>query len=321
MVCAFDATDPTMRTLGLSLAALWLGLAGSLAPVSGCDAGGAGRNSSFVTAGDACTQCKGILVECSSTAQNEGQFVDCRDQWQHCQKKRGVAADACANPNDAEACQMCRARLSECRAAGTEAAKCDQQFGVCKAFLMTRSGLADQCTEAFGPGSPELLCKICRDFATACASDASGKTTLALCDGKFQKCKQVNALEPASCGLPAGPEACSSCLEIHADCEAAGGTDCRPALDACAKMLAAGTSCEPAAQAGSGGAGGAGTGGAGGGPSACAHDPCKTGAAPADKCSDCIVEICAKDGFCCATEWDNYCVEAAVTTPICGCTI
>lgn len=44
---------------------------------------------------------------------------------------------------------------------------------------------------------------------------------------------------------------------------------------------------------------------------ACAHSPCDAGAALEDGCDACVTLVCAADEFCCETDWDSLCVEAA----------
>jgi hypothetical protein len=52
------------------------------------------------------------------------------------------------------------------------------------------------------------------------------------------------------------------------------------------------------------------------GGSSCAHDMCSTGGKLASGCDSCVTQICAKDSFCCTTNWDAACVAEVGT--ICG---
>jgi hypothetical protein len=55
---------------------------------------------------------------------------------------------------------------------------------------------------------------------------------------------------------------------------------------------------------------------AGGG---CAHSECTAGVALTSSCSACTAAICGADDFCCNTEWDSLCVDAANESPSCSC--
>lgn len=55
---------------------------------------------------------------------------------------------------------------------------------------------------------------------------------------------------------------------------------------------------------------------AGGG---CAHDECQTGGPLDENCSTCAGAICGADSFCCTTEWDTMCVDAAEASGSCPC--
>lgn len=56
----------------------------------------------------------------------------------------------------------------------------------------------------------------------------------------------------------------------------------------------------------------------------CAHGLCSEGAALDASCQDlnlpgdCAAQVCAADAFCCDTNWNEFCVEKAVT--VCGLT-
>ncbi len=51
----------------------------------------------------------------------------------------------------------------------------------------------------------------------------------------------------------------------------------------------------------------------------CSHSECQTGAALTDTCSACATAICGADPFCCDTEWDSICVDAAEASSSCSC--
>src|SRR5690606_10081691 len=126
-------------------------LAGALlsaAAITACGLEGPGQTEdAYATETEACKECQAILVECTSTSRDEAQFVQCRDQWQTCQNGRGLGADMCGNPGDADACNLCRARMTECKGLdGADASKCEEEFGICKAYLITRGDIQQQCT-------------------------------------------------------------------------------------------------------------------------------------------------------------------------------
>lgn len=54
----------------------------------------------------------------------------------------------------------------------------------------------------------------------------------------------------------------------------------------------------------------------GGGGGSCAHDECTAGAKLTDGCSSCVTEVCDADSFCCSSQWDQQCVDAAES--LCG---
>ncbi len=279
----------------------------------------------FLTEAEACRECQTILVECTSTSKNEQQFVGCRDQWLECQQTRSLGLGKCANPNDADACSLCRGRLKECKAMTGQDETCAQQFGVCKAFLIARSDLAAECTEN-QTASPQVACKVCQEDFVACASDASGSNTPVLCGSKFGQCLAANVLDASQCVPPSGAQACTMCIDNHDACQAAAGPDCLPNFDACADTLAPNENCQ-LASAGSGGAGaggstgqgGSGDGGAGGGATIdnCDHDVCAEGDALEAECNTCATTVCQQDPYCCDTAWDDLCVDLAQQQ--CGC--
>ena len=49
----------------------------------------------------------------------------------------------------------------------------------------------------------------------------------------------------------------------------------------------------------------------------CLHDECTAGAALDAACSECATDICDADAFCCDTEWDAMCVNAADAAASC----
>lgn len=298
---------------------------GVLAVMAGCEALDTGQGDSFATESDKCRECQSILVECTSTSKDEQQFVGCRDQWQECQIKRGIGQGFCRNPADADACDLCRARLKECQAGSTPDA-CGDEFGVCKAFLMTRSDVAKQCTDAPTP-DPAVTCGICQKDFVSCISDGTGSTDLPQCDSKFQQCKDANQLESDQCGLPGGAEGCTMCKAEHDGCAAAAGPECEAGFGACRTAIAPNVTCDldDAGGAGAGGGGqgggaegGGGQGGAGGGES-CEFDPCIEGEVPEMSCNSCTEQVCTEDDYCCATYWDFACTEIALGINDCGC--
>jgi hypothetical protein len=54
------------------------------------------------------------------------------------------------------------------------------------------------------------------------------------------------------------------------------------------------------------------------GGTSCAHDECAQGVALNANCSNCAWAVCDFDSFCCDTEWDSYCVDAAGEEPYCN---
>jgi secreted trypsin-like serine protease len=55
-------------------------------------------------------------------------------------------------------------------------------------------------------------------------------------------------------------------------------------------------------------------------PSACAHEPCATGAHLAKSCDPSVAEVCAADAFCCEKTWDAQCASewSDVSGEACG---
>jgi hypothetical protein len=292
-------------------AAAWLALTGGVG-AGACIDNSISTDRSFGTEIEACRECQNILVECSSTSQNEAQFVECRDQWLSCQRGRAIGPDECRNPHDKLACGLCRDRLEACKD-DADAAICEEQFGLCKSFLISRGDVAEECT-VNGSVPPEVACGVCRKDHAKCLSDASGQNTPEMCGAKFADCLATNQIGADICAPVSDVEACELCEEVQDGCTAAGGPECVADYDACAAALAPGFSC-PTDQ---------GTGGGGGGPStdSCTHDVCVYGAALENGCNACASEVCAQDSYCCNTAagmWDTFCLNIAATLPSCGC--
>jgi hypothetical protein len=51
----------------------------------------------------------------------------------------------------------------------------------------------------------------------------------------------------------------------------------------------------------------------------CAHSECTAGGPLTSSCSSCAAAICAADSYCCTTDWDNVCVDAAKQSSSCSC--
>lgn len=51
----------------------------------------------------------------------------------------------------------------------------------------------------------------------------------------------------------------------------------------------------------------------------CAHDECSAGEPLVPGCSPCATAVCDQYPFCCNSNWDAACVNAANNTPACGC--
>ena len=56
-----------------------------------------------------------------------------------------------------------------------------------------------------------------------------------------------------------------------------------------------------------------------GGGSDCAHDECELGGPLTEGCSACAQEVCDADDYCCTTDWDVYCTDAAEDIAACNC--
>jgi len=310
-----------MHTSRLMMLVATLGLAVSMA--AGCEIKGPTETQGYLTQSEPCQQCQKLLVDCSSSSKNETQFVGCRDQFQACQQQSGLGPNECTNPNDADACALCRGRHKECNKQGL--ASCDQEFGVCKAFLLERADLIQSCDQS-ADVSADVACGVCRKDLAACVSDATGTNTSATCNNKYENCKVANLIETA-CPMPSDQEGCVLCEERLQGCMAAGGDDsCNAHYDACINTIAPNGACKvnTVPNDGSGGGGGqapapgTGGGGEGGGTTtACEHSECSEGAKLDASCSECAQLVCQKDNYCCDTEWDNLCVTEAQNS--CGC--
>ncbi len=294
-----------------------------------------------------CLVCLESLTECTSTVKNEQQFVECRDVFQSCQEKMSLGPDECGRPSNEVACELCRERN-----AGCEQGDCEVEFSVCKTFLMSRAqddcqadpgpqkAGCDVCYQALAAcasgGDDELHCMktfySCRSANTIepvdCADPtpeqvcASCTAVLDLCnagggsdcDAGFAAC--TGTLD-ATCddggggggggGAPVDPSACG-----HDACEVGDLMD--PSCDECVAAVCETDSyccdvaydeyCVAAAQAESV---------CGCAPAVtCEHDVCEVGALLDPACDDCVATVCAEDGYCCNTEWDDLCVSRAV---------
>ncbi len=51
----------------------------------------------------------------------------------------------------------------------------------------------------------------------------------------------------------------------------------------------------------------------------CSHSECSKGGPLSSSCSTCAGAICGADSFCCTTEWDQFCVDAAQQSSSCSC--
>jgi hypothetical protein len=299
-----------MITGGIRKGAVWSMLAAAVVASGACMTN-VGSDTGYGTEVEGCRECQGILVECSSTAKNEAQFGECRDQWMQCQRGKGIGLNECRNPRDELACELCQARLAKCKT-NAEAKTCESQFGVCKAFLITRGDVAKQCS-ATGGVSPEVACSVCKKDYAKCVSDGSGTNTPAMCSSKFADCNNTNDVAPGTCATPSGTEACELCETVRDGCDAVGGTDCPEDYEACTAALASNVTCETS-----------GTGGGGGGPTGntCSHSACEYGPPLKDECNACVAKVCDEDSYCCnqtAGNWDTFCLNMAKSIPECGC--
>jgi hypothetical protein len=250
-----------------------------------------------------CLECMRTLAECTSTAQNEEQFVGCRDVFQACEEKMSLGPDECGRPSNEQACDLCRERADKCPEANEG---CDVQFSVCKTFLMTRDqdGCTAQPAEVLGD------CQSCIETLAACAF---GGDDAAICEAGFNSCRNANKITPASCPGPSVGDTCEACLKQHQTCQASTDADCDAGWKSCVDQLATENAC------GSGPSMGGGEGGGGSTGPLCPHDACEAGEKMDATCDACIAGVCELDSFCCESEYDAFCVEEAATVAACGC--
>ena len=316
----------TVGTLRTSALQIWaLGAFFSVATIA-CGLSTGTNDDNYATESEYCRECQAILVECTSTSRDEAQFIQCRDQWQTCQNGRGLEKDACRNPSDTDACALCRGRMTTCvQTDGADTGKCEEEFGICKAYLITRGDVQQQCT-MLEQVPPEIACGVCQKDVARCMSDVTVEDPNTHCSNQWDTCLIANALTADVCSSPAGQEACNLCTEQHAECEASEGANCRDGFDACAASIASGVECTLAmAPPGTGGGGMGGMGGAGGagggGAPDCTHHVCAEGVALEIGCggTTCVEDVCAADAWCCTDQWDALCVSKAHETASCGC--
>ena len=219
----------------------WLGAALGLCAAVACSAADAGSDGSYAEGVEACDECKTILVECTSTSQDESQFIACRDQWQSCQQGKGLNIGECSNPGDAEACDLCQQRLLACNSESGDVDACESEFSVCKAFLITRGDIQAQCTADVSATSPEVGCNVCQEDFAACMSDISQANGLQLCTDKRVECLTANLVPVEACPAPTATEACDLCVTQHDQCAASAGPSCGEGFTQCAGALAAPT--------------------------------------------------------------------------------
>src|SRR5437660_4460236 len=48
----------------------------------------------------------------------------------------------------------------------------------------------------------------------------------------------------------------------------------------------------------------------------CGHGPCVAGAKLSKSCDACVSQVCTSDSYCCATKWDQQCINEVGT--VCG---
>jgi hypothetical protein len=293
-----------------------------------------------------CLVCLESLTECTSTVKNEQQFVECRDVFQACQEKMSLGPDECGRPSNEVACELCRDRNDSCGQGN-----CDVEFSVCKTFLMSRAqddcqaeaaplqAGCDSCYQALAAcasgGDNELHCMktfySCRtansiepvdcadptpeQVCTACSAvrDLCNAGGASDCDADFALCSETldGGCESGGTGGggggPVAPPACAqdaceigdvmdptcdSC--VAAVCEA-DAYCCEVAYDEYCVAEAQDTSacgCAPVIT--------------------CEHDLCEAGPILDPACDGCVETVCAEDGYCCNTEWDDLCVSRAI---------
>ncbi len=303
-----------------------------------------------------CLVCLEDMTECTSTAKNEEQFLGCRDLFQECQATMNLGPDECGRPSNQIACELCKTRedkcegeacrvefsvcktflmsrdqercsedegpppgdcdtcvgaLADCGFGGESAAICENTFASCKT--------ANKLSSSDCPApSVTAACDACLDAHAKCEA-ATGEG----CDAGWTACVETLATEGA-CG--AGPsngagggggggggpgpscphDACEEGAAMSASCDSCIASVCEldpycctTAYDAtCVAEAASFPVCGCAQE------------------ETCAHDECETGGILDPGCSACAETVCAADGFCCNTSWDEYCVQQAVD--LCG---
>ncbi len=325
------ATPAYLLTLGLGL-----GLA-----LAACDPGSdpvvKGPAQDIAEVGEDCQGCLVDLAECSSTANTEEQFVQCRDLFQTCQAERDLKFETCGSPSQQLACGLCQDRLSRCEEDGGEEGDgaCGSEFDTCRQLLVRSTTFACEADQDEDGAAPEASCDDCqRELAACAASDEAS-----VCQNGFAACRDLAGLGD-DCANPTDAQACELCDAQSATCNAQSDEEsCAAGRAACVAQLASNPeACPPPVTGGEGGSsgegGGAGQGGGGeggatgvgGGPDtststggSCDHDACVEGDAPSAECNACTSEVCAADAFCCDGVWDATCVGEAEAVDSCGC--
>ncbi|MSP25386.1 MAG: hypothetical protein EXR75_09525 [Myxococcales bacterium] len=256
---------------------------------------------------DACGMCHEILIECASSSAAEADFAGCRDQWSECRTGHALPTASCGAPTDGEGCTLCLARFSKCEASGATA--CGPELETCKSLLIGRADVAAQC-RADKAVPLEVACGICEASYSGCMTSTAG-ADFATCQNQFEACRAAHGIVTAGCEPATGEKACSLCQQQYDDCSAAGAGECQPLWNACTAATASSAGCvlsphdvivheggEPTAVA-------------------CTHEECSLGTALVAECSLCATTVCQSDPFCCESEWDSLCVDAAAKA--CGC--
>lgn len=298
------------KLVGISAAAACV----AVLVMSACSAIDAGQEHAFNTEADPCLGCQAKLTDCASQSVDDTTFIACRDQFLACQQAGALAIGECGKPKDDFACSMCRDRYELCQASD-DASSCSQQFSACRSRLLTRQE-ADISCEAEPLPTADEGCQLCKSGFASCMFDASGSYNMAICSDIFFECTVSNQVDFEQCAVPNGEQACELCIAQHDDCVAGGGSDCDIAFDACATGSASDVICTVTNSSGAGGS----DGGTEPPPvNSCAHSECEEGVALEASCSECAFQVCEGDEFCCSTEWDVYCTEAAAAVPACNC--
>ena len=171
------------------------------------------------------------------------------------------------------------------------------------------------CNYGGGGCTPQCQGKQCGDDGCggSCGTCGAGQT----CDSSGM-C-QGGGCTPQCSGKQCGDDGCGgTCGTCGAGqtCDASGqcqGGGCTPQCsgkqcgdDGCGGSCGtcgAGQTCDASGQCQGGGG-------------ACSHDICTTGSNLSSGCDPCVTSICAQDGYCCSTAWDNICVGEV--SSICG---